>query len=515
MHTPAQDSATRRARGPFVWILASSPLWIAITAMGGCQGLFLQTPDDVLITGCPAEDVPVQRPVSLKYLVQAVVLGSYNSRVKSVRVTTEGIAADVDLNEGRFGGSVVITPTEEGVLRVTIAVDLEIVFIATNQTVTRTLVNSCEMTVVAAGTGDTPPDVDPPQVEIDPEPYISLKSIHGIDAVPAELFGMDADILCAIVAGEGTAVQKIETGEIPEDADFSEPGGAIFFGGLAMSVLLPEDDGSAPRVAIISYGLSGLFTRNYLPDIGQFELSRNLTPGKSITHFSPIQDPEDDTLSIGGWSTNFTDNLLDRLEAISGGESLQLALNIDKAIPGPADASGKLVCATQFGDQLLAVTEGVPGELWRIEPSAVDPQWSRIMTVGDTGNSVPDIKCREYDDGSGTCAFGVFGADEVIVTDCTADGECSLTETFSVGDGPLGLDMRRAGDSTLIAVTCFNDNSLYLITLAPEGTSLQSLVMDNCNSPSDVTFLADGNLAVACNGDGTYTYVALSRFGGE
>ena len=71
--------------------------------------------------------------------------------------------------------------------------------------------------------------------------------------------------------------------------------------------------------------------------------------------------------------------------------------------------------------------------------------------------------------------------------------------------------MRKVGTSTLIAVTCFNDGGLYLITLAPEGNSQQSLVLDNCNSPSDVTFLSDGNLGVACNADSTIVYVTLSE----
>ena len=107
------------------------------------------------------------------------------------------------------------------------------------------------------------------------------------------------------------------------------------------------------------------------------------------------------------------------------------------------------------------------------------------------------------------------GLFQVIVTDCSAGGEFTLAETFTVGDGPLGLDMRKVGDDTLIATTCFNDNSLHLITLAAGGNSQQSINFAACDSPSDVSFLSDGNLGIACNGDSTIVYVPLSELGFE
>ena len=84
----------------------------------------------------------------------------------------------------------------------------------------------------------------------------------------------------------------------------------------------------------------------------------------------------------------------------------------------------------------------------------------------------------------------------------------TITATVAVGDGPIGIDLRRVGDVIEIISTGFNDNTVTITSVALDGSLLASntsTVEAGCVGPGHGLWLSGTNNAMyTCNTSNSY-----------
>jgi len=115
---------------------------------------------------------------------------------------------------------------------------------------------------------------------------------------------------------------------------------------------------------------------------------------------------------------------------------------------------------------VLAAVDGTPGKLYLQEISSLHDMPEFITDLGDSPRRI-----RSMGD---VAVISNFASGTLTVVSWSQDDEVAISETVTVGDGPVGIDlMELDGGNIAIASTGFNDGT-YWVTVVSESGSLVS-----------------------------------------
>lgn len=266
-----------------------------------------------------------------------------------------------------------------------------------------------------------------------------------------------------------------------------QPADGPFFGALPFV--------TSSAVALLLYGPGGLDVEYRDPLTGD-PISRGLGFNPSVSDLFPVGK-----LSLTEFVyVNSTDGRLSFLAPNEFGEvgnalaPASLPRGTYAAAPGPAVSA---VQKSALGT-LLFVTEGTPGEIWKMENPGNFPRAAR--KVGDAGNSPRRIRyCGDF-------AFVTNFGDGTLTLLRWTDAACEILETIDVGDSPIGVDARvLANGNIAIATTGFHDHTYWITVLDGATGALLSntgaaVPLGGLN-PGFIVWTADGRLVISCHGN--------------
>jgi len=166
------------------------------------------------------------------------------------------------------------------------------------------------------------------------------------------------------------------------------------------------------------------------------------------------------------------------------------------------DVSGSLISAWApdfAGKTLIAITD--KGDLWWVE------QWNpttKTRAATGIGTDLRRIRCLE-----GHCGITDFGSKTMTLVDWSATNAAPTVKgTVQVGDGAVGLDIRKDGANWLYLTTGYNDDTYTITTVGADYSVVSNVTtpMDaGCKKPGYATFYTDPALrylAVSCEESG-------------
>ena len=146
-----------------------------------------------------------------------------------------------------------------------------------------------------------------------------------------------------------------------------------------------------------------------------------------------------------------------------------------------------------FGGNLLVLTDGTPGQIHLGNP-ALD-FFGRVDTIGDVGNDPRRVRCL-----AGICAVSNNGSDSLTILTWDGGQNAAITDTATVGDGPIGVDLRQFGDNVVILSTGSNNDTYTKTTVSPSGlvTSSETLpILSGCAGPGHIIWVDNSTKAFA------------------
>lgn len=149
------------------------------------------------------------------------------------------------------------------------------------------------------------------------------------------------------------------------------------------------------------------------------------------------------------------------------------------------------------GMALVAVTDG--GDLWWVD------NWKAgtpAKAGSALGTNLRQIRCA--DDHCGITDYG--STNLTLVQWASPAAAPAVKGTVTVGNGAVGLDVRKDGDHWLYLTTGFNDNTYTLTTVAADFSIISNVTttLTDCTNPGHATFHEDHSiryLVVSCNGN--------------
>jgi hypothetical protein len=154
-----------------------------------------------------------------------------------------------------------------------------------------------------------------------------------------------------------------------------------------------------------------------------------------------------------------------------------------------------------FGGQVIAVTDGQPGKIHLLEPAS--PFLGPSVLVGNTGDDPRRIRCLQN-----VCVVSNFGSDSLTLLQWDGLTTASIAGTVTVGDGPVGVDLKQVGENIAILSTGFNDSTYTVTTVAPDASVVSSNTSpapDGCTNPGFAIWLANTDKVVmTCNSSNNY-----------
>jgi hypothetical protein len=354
----------------------------------------------------------------------------------------------------------------------------------------------------------------PPTSEVRP-----LSELTGIDAADqAGSFGLPPGNRISIGGSNGFIIIDALTDQIPTAGNallsFTGLGESRAIGALVVKNPLGNDSD-----AIFAYGANGT-TRQYFPDSQNFGFIA-IGPFGTLTdgvHFGG------DPAAPGVLWVNHSGNRVGAQvwrdfgtgELILSGSSVN-TLGSGSNFPG---ASGAIISAfafdtLKFGTNGLlapdstgwvaAVTIGQPGELWLKNPAT----FTNGIRIGSVGNDPRRIRCLPS---AQLCVVSNFGSDSLTIVQWDGLGNAAILGTVSVGDGPVGIDLRTDGDNVAVLSTGFNDHTYTITELGPDGSVVSNVTQpapDGCANPGHGLWLNDAaNTAViTCSTSNAYAVI--------
>jgi hypothetical protein len=316
--------------------------------------------------------------------------------------------------------------------------------------------------------------------------------------------------VAAFAGADGYALVDLVSGAIVGgNQDLADRG--PFFGVAAASQDPPGPDATA---MIIAFGLGGWALDVYDPDTGAW--SERATPndvpdpvsydavpagGGPVSDLVAFIQPADGVRFLqwtpdgfGGGDYDPVDVLeLDALRYVAAGGELVAAWLADDAATPPAPA--------------LVLARDVESRLY-LEPR--DGSAPTLMPDG-LGLDARKLRCASVGVDAWLCGVTVFGDDAVAIVGWDGSGVPDLTDTASVGDGPVGLDVRVLdGGGLAIVSTGFNDDTVSETEVASDGTVVATdtrPVPSGCVQPGHAMYVRDAaglKLVVTCYGSGSY-----------
>lgn len=170
------------------------------------------------------------------------------------------------------------------------------------------------------------------------------------------------------------------------------------------------------------------------------------------------------------------------------------------------DIKGSLISAwapDYAGKTLIAITD--QGDLWWVQQwNPVTALVTKSQVATGIGTDLRRVRCLE-----GHCGITDYGSKTLTLVDWSAtDAAPTVKGTVQVGDGAVGLDIRKDGANWLYLTTGYNDNTYTITTVASDYSVVSSVTtpMDaGCKKPGYATFYTDPAvryLAVSCEGSG-------------
>lgn len=154
----------------------------------------------------------------------------------------------------------------------------------------------------------------------------------------------------------------------------------------------------------------------------------------------------------------------------------------------------------------LVLSSGSPGRVYQHDRTE-DPG----TLVGFVENDARKIRCLDE-----VCAVSNFGSDSITLLTWDAQDVATIVGSFPVGDGPVGIDIKRLGNGNLgVLTTGFNDGTISVTEVTSAGvfvcTVTTQLPATDCDQPGHAVWANDPNdrVIVSCFGSDTL-YVSES-----
>jgi hypothetical protein len=150
------------------------------------------------------------------------------------------------------------------------------------------------------------------------------------------------------------------------------------------------------------------------------------------------------------------------------------------------------------GAPIVAVTEGTPGKIWK-HPATGDFREVPVP-LGASQNNPRRVRCAP----NTVCAVSNFGSDSLTILTWDASDTVAIVGNVSVGDGPVGIDIRPRTDGNVEVVSSgFNDNSYSITVLRQNGSTVSNqkkAVPAGCTTPGHVIWGPGNEIILSCNG---------------
>ena len=121
--------------------------------------------------------------------------------------------------------------------------------------------------------------------------------------------------------------------------------------------------------------------------------------------------------------------------------------------------------------------------------------FGRVNTIGSVGNDPRRVRCL-----AGVRAVSNNGSDSLTILTWDGGENAVITDTVTVGDGPIGVDLRQIGDDVVILSTGSNDNTYSKTTVSLSGAVLDSVtqpILSGCNGPGHIIWVDNSSKAFA------------------
>ena len=327
-----------------------------------------------------------------------------------------------------------------------------------------------------------------------------IRGPEGIRRVDRELFGDDDDdlaeptvaalregTLVSVAANNGWAIVDYVTGEVVV-GDYLAPRPFPHFEAVPLGGSSTPGAGLDVQ-AIVQVGPNGPGITHYDLAAGDFGFTQ-VFPG-SPTCF--------DAVAYGG-------------DALSGGLVLACGRGLSAVEPHPGGffnttgysqfptTEGAVLSGFRRakGGPIVAVTEGTPGKIWK-HPATGDFREVPVP-LGASENNPRRVRCAP----NTVCAVSNFGSDSLTILTWDASDNIAVVGNVSVGDGPVGIDIRLRTDGNVEVVSSgFNDNSYSITVLRQNGSTVSNqkkAVPTGCTAPGHVIWGPGNEIILSCNG---------------
>jgi hypothetical protein len=322
------------------------------------------------------------------------------------------------------------------------------------------------------------------------------------DGATADGFGpFDGRYPLAIAGAEGYVIIDLLDGSVlHEQTDLAATG--PFFG-IAGITQAPAGDPSSPAM-LLAYGENG-YTIDRFDQFGVIALD-----GPTVDAYPAGGDIVSDVMPFVqvpqyGGVQFFQKETGSDVYTPSGEE--YTSFDGQPAISAYTHGQGVTTSGDVRGPTLV-VTNAANGGLYLLPRSGEGAQ-----RAADLGPDARRVRCIEVEDGDDAlvCAVTVFGQDALRTFTWDGAGLPVVADAVAVGDGPVGVSLRRLADGRIAVVTSgFNDSTITELVLGTDGTveyGQSRSAPAGCVAVANVVYVVDdvsAKVAGACYESGHY-----------
>lgn len=323
---------------------------------------------------------------------------------------------------------------------------------------------------------------------------IDVESPDAISHVGA--FGLPPGFI-TVAGANGFVILDPLTGAIPTvgNATLSFVNGFLYQD-LLGTLVVPKPTGDGADAMFAYRNTTGGSIQTYVPEMGGFGATALLNPAYRDAvplGNDPTQTEALVTSTSGVQRFTWTDF------GNPGGGLFPTLENAIMRFSG-GGVSGPPISAFAYPDstRILAVTTGTPSFLVKGDPAS---PFTLVAIVGEVGTGPRRIRCL-----AGVCAISNFGSGSLTFATWDGGESVAITGSQTVGDGPIGIDLRMLEDGNIsVASTGFEDSSYAITVVSPAGTVVTSEIRpapDGCERPGHALWLGDpqGHLVLSCFG---------------
>jgi hypothetical protein len=333
-------------------------------------------------------------------------------------------------------------------------------------------------------------------------------------------FGLPPGNRIAIAGAEGFYIVDALTDQIPTAGTALLKFTSFVPNTPLFGVLVLPDPLGGDADVLFTHGPTGTTQRPFDPPSGDFGFTQ-VTPAPGFNATDAVQFGGDPA-APGAVYVDFTHNavLAHVPKDLGGGQLFYTSTSLAGA-SAFAGASGKAVTAfawdltfdptagTLAGSnqgRVAVVTDGQPGQLYLVDPAT---PLAAATLVGAVGNDPRRIRCLPA---HGLCAVSNFGSDSLTIVLWNGRDTIAIAGSVTVGDGPVGIDLRADGANTAIVSTGFGDDTVTVTVRAPDGSPVSSTtdpVPAGCTGPGHAIWLRNTptTAVVTCNGSSAYAVI--------